>query len=118
MGYDGVRHFWDNKLGQHVDVQPEQNRRRKYLPPVPLEWFGAVADLPGKAVLVALAIQFEAAVQKQKTIELPNRLLKSWGVNPDAKRRGLQALEAAGVVSVKRRSKANPIVTVNKRGAV
>jgi len=45
-------------------------------------------------------------------VALPNKQLSAFGVDRDAKRRGLAALEAAGLVTVERKPGRNPIVTI------
>lgn len=93
--------------------EPVQRVPHRFTPFIDLEWFGRVAALPGKAsLLVAVALQFEAAVQRQRTVVLTNHLLSEWAVDRSAKRRALAALEKAGLVSVKRRPRNAPKITL------
>jgi hypothetical protein len=111
---DGDHLVWDPHQHQFVSVTelPVRNSNARYLHVQLDNWLSRAAQLPGRALHVALGIQFETAVQRKSTIQLGNHLLRSWGVNYDAKRRGLQALEAAGLITVEYRLQANPVVTV------
>lgn len=81
--------------------------------PIPLVWLSAAAGLPGKASLaVGLAIWFESGRRKSHDIVLTTAILERFSVNRKAKYRGLKALEAVGLISVVRRPKKNPIVTI------
>jgi hypothetical protein len=72
-----------------------------------------VIPLAGKALAVFLAIQFETAVKKARSIELGNRILwKRWRVSPAAKRHGLQVLEQAGLITVAQHPGHSPLVTL------
>jgi hypothetical protein len=39
-------------------------------------------------------------------------MLQEWGIQPDAKRRALGALEKAGLIAIERRGKRSPQVTL------
>ncbi|MBQ0721699.1 MAG: hypothetical protein KBT88_16175 [Gammaproteobacteria bacterium] len=80
--------------------------------PIPLPWISAAAELPGKSLHLSLAIWFRASLSQNGTIRLGNSLLAQFGVNPDAKRRALKALEDAGLIEVTRVKNKNPVVTL------
>ena len=81
--------------------------------PIPLTWLTQASTLPGKAPLsVALATWFEVGRRRSHEITLTTAICKRFGVNRKAKYRGLSSLEEAGLVSVQRQSRKNPIVTV------
>lgn len=81
--------------------------------PIPLAWLSIASKLPGKAPLaVALSIMFEVGRRKQTEIVLTSAICERFGVNRKSKYRGLHALEDVGLVSVERRPRKNPIVTV------
>jgi hypothetical protein len=90
-------------------------RRRKggrFVAPVPLAWFQRACRLPGKALAVALVVWHLARMRKTDTVRLTQAALNEFGVSRQAKYRGLRSLEAAGLVSVRRRAHRNPEVTV------
>src|SRR5262245_48390691 len=104
---------WDRVLKKHVPT-PRYVKKglHKFIPPIDVGWLNRVIPRARAALPVALAIQFEVAVQDSRSVVLTNRLLKNWGVTANAKRRALSALEKAGIIEVECRPGANPIVTL------
>jgi hypothetical protein len=80
--------------------------------PISLTWLERAARLPGRALHVALAIRHQSALERTQTVALPNKQLAEFGVDRDAKRRGLAVLEAARLISVERKAGRNPTVTI------
>jgi hypothetical protein len=80
-------------------------RRRGWFVKGPLdgEWIGKAAALPGKSLHVALAIQYKAGLTKSSHVKVTNQDRERFSLKPDAYRRGLKALEAAGLVKVVRK---------------
>ena len=80
---------------------------------VPLWWAEAAARAtrtPKAFVWVwLLHLAWEA---KSSTFPLPNERIEKRGVGRQAKRRALCELEAAGLITVQRRSRKTPIVTL------
>src|SRR5687768_6050950 len=52
--------------------------------PVPMSWLERAANLPGKALHVAVAIRFQAGLTGQKSFRLPPALLRRFGVSRQA----------------------------------
>jgi len=77
-----------------------------------MPWLENAARLPGRALHVALALRHQSALKRSLTVTLPNRQLAEFGLDRDAKRRGLAALESARLVIVERNPGRNPIVTI------
>jgi hypothetical protein len=97
--------------------RPSLPSDRLYIPRVDVDVLAPVIHLPGEAWAVFLAIQFEVAVKKDRSIKLGNRILwKHWRVSPAAKRHGLQALEKAGLIKIDQQSGHSPVVTLVDRG--
>ena len=69
-----------------------------------------------KALLVGLALWHIRGLRKADTFIVSNLMLQDWGIQPDAKRRALRALEKAGLIKVERRGKRSPQVTSCGRG--
>ena len=93
--------------------KPSLPADRIYIPRVDVNVLASVVHLPGLALAVFLAIQFEAAVKKSRSVKLGNHILwKRWHVDPQAKRHGLQVLQQAGLISVDRQSGCSPVVTI------
>ena len=81
--------------------------------PIPLSWLTRAAELPGKSPLAtALAIMFEVGRRRSQQVTLTSAVLKRFHVNRKAKYRALEKLEGASLISVVRRSRRNPLVTV------
>lgn len=81
--------------------------------PIPLDWLGCAAKLPGKAPLsTALAIMFEVGRRRSNEIKLTTAILQRFGVTRKAKYRGIKLLETAGLISVIKLLRKNPLVAV------
>lgn len=90
---------------------------RKYLRgPVPLEWLSAASRLPGKSLHVAIALWFMGGLQKSRVISLSNIASLRFGLDRNAKYRGLAWLEEAGLVTVQRKLGQAPVVTILDSG--
>jgi hypothetical protein len=93
----------------------EKRRKRRFIPPVPMEWFDRACVLPGKALAVSLILWRLSKVRKTPTVVLTNAALKQHGLNRWEKYDALAALEGAGLISVRRRGTRNPEVTILDR---
>ena len=93
---------------------PRCRRGERFLKgPIPWPWLARAARQPGKALQVALALWLWAGITKCGVVALSlSRLDADVGVSRDAGRRGLEALEAAGLVSVERHAGRKPVVTL------
>ena len=80
--------------------------------PIPGEWIGRAATLPGKTLHVALALWYVAGLGKRRRVKLTGKVLERFGVGRDAGYGGLKRLEAAGLVEVERHSGRCPWVTI------
>jgi hypothetical protein len=58
--------------------------------------------LPGKALLVALLLWKEAGCRRSRTVRFRLGTVAEMGLHPDTARRGLQELEQAGLISIRR----------------
>ena len=96
--------------------RPKQFRRYRsgwfLMGPVPGEWLGRAAALPGKSLHVALAIRHETDLKKNKSVKLCRAHLRKFAVLPDAARRALKCLEDARLIDVVRNPGQCPVVTV------
>jgi hypothetical protein len=81
--------------------------------PIPWTWLSAAARLPGQALAVGLAVWLRGGIAKSAEVRLSLSGLDSeMGVKRDAARRGLAALERAGLVHVTRGLGRKPRVTL------
>lgn len=78
--------------------------------PIPLHWLLSVFPLPGKALHVAVALWYRSGLEKSCRVKFNQSRWK--GVSRDSARRGLCALERAGLVRVMRHPGRVPIVTI------
>ena len=81
---------------------------------VPVDWITAAAALPGRAVVVGLALRFKAGVSKRRQVKVTRTLLGKFGLDRHAGRRALQALEGAGLITVDRGPGRSPIATIHE----
>ena len=83
--------------------------------PIPLTWLTHAASAAGRSsgFKVAIALWYLVGLNHQEsTVTLTGRALRAFGMDRYAGYRGLAALEAAGLVSVQRRTGQAPRVTV------
>lgn len=80
--------------------------------PIPGTWLSKAARLPGGSLHVGLALWFLAGLGKANTVVPTWAVLDRFGVSPSSGRRGLTALERAGLVSVERHRGRCPRVTI------
>ncbi|OLB72186.1 MAG: hypothetical protein AUI16_21215 [Alphaproteobacteria bacterium 13_2_20CM_2_64_7] len=81
---------------------------------LPLWWVEAVARATNSAAALVWVELLRLRWKTQRTtFPLPSNRLKKLGVSRDVKRRVLYDLERAGLISIERRSRKTPIVTLN-----
>jgi hypothetical protein len=98
---------------QKVELRSVTRRRqRRFIPPVPLEWFDRACVLPGKALAVGLVLWRLARVRRSNTVRLTQAAVAQHGLSRWEKYAALRALESAGLVAVQQRGRRSPLVTV------
>jgi hypothetical protein len=80
--------------------------------PIPLHWLSRAAALPGRSLHVALAVWFMAGLKKTSIVPISNVTSLQFGLDRNAKYRGLEWLEKASLIAVERRAGCAPIVTI------
>jgi DNA-binding transcriptional ArsR family regulator len=80
--------------------------------PIPVSWVCQAGRLGVKTLLVGLALWHIKGLRKMNTLLVSNLMLEAWGIQPDAKSRALRKLERAGLITVERRGKRSPQVTL------
>jgi hypothetical protein len=88
------------------------NGQRFLRGPIPLDWLSAAAWLPGKSLHVGVALWLEAGLRNSAVVPLSNLTGRHFGLDRNAKYRGLDWLEQAGLISVERKLGRAPIVTI------
>jgi hypothetical protein len=81
---------------------------------VPLWWAEAAAKATtgGAPALMLIYLLHASWKARSTTFPLPNGYLKQHGVSRDVKRRILRELEAAGLITIERRVRKSPLVTL------
>jgi hypothetical protein len=83
--------------------QSKLRRGQRFLKgPICLRDIAAAARLPGRALVLFIAIHHQIALTGKPSVTLPARLLAELGISRSAKARGLKALERSGLVTVAR----------------
>jgi hypothetical protein len=104
-------------LEQLAEVQVFPNHKIKtalFLKgPIPLDWLEAAGKLPGKALHVGISLWFLSGVTKSQTVLFNQSKQERYGVKRDAARRGIEALEKAGLISVVRKTGRQLTVTIH-----
>lgn len=106
------------------DQPPRRTKlRRRFQPqgrflagPIGWDWLTAAARLPGKALHVALVIQFQWRLNKSRPFSLSSQEVRSLGMHRSTASRALAALASAGLVTVVRHRGRSPMVTVCEQG--
>jgi DNA-binding transcriptional ArsR family regulator len=80
--------------------------------PIDVSWVCQASQLGVKALLVGLALWHIKGLRKADTFIVSNLMLQEWGIQPDAKRRALRKLERAGLITLERRGRRSPRVTL------
>jgi hypothetical protein len=78
----------------------------------PWRWLQAAAGLPAKSLHVGLIIWYAAGRLGSSSVFLSNTLCMLFGLDRNAKYRGLRSLQDAGLVAVERKRGKSPLVTI------
>lgn len=97
---------------ESVTVIPSPKSKNRFIKSIPLEWATTAANLPGKTLQVALAIWYRSGLNKGLPFQLSARTLREFGVGRQAGYHGIDALERAGLIEVKRRCGKHPVIAV------
>jgi hypothetical protein len=83
----------------------KESRAQHYLRgPIWMDDIRTAIKLGGSCLALLLLIHFRRAVTNQDEVTLPNSSLSELGIERDAKRRGLERLEKAKLITVERTS--------------
>jgi hypothetical protein len=69
--------------------------------PIPWPWLRRALALPGRALHVAVLLWKQAGCQRSRTVRFRLGGAVDLGIHPDTAKRGLRALGAAGLVSIR-----------------
>ena len=112
----------NNKIPE-INITPKkvyEKKRSHFLKgPIPMPWLIAAANLPGKALHIAIALWFWSGIKISRTFELPLNTIKDMGVSRQTCYLQLKAMEEAGLLSIKKRMGKKPEITLiedQKRG--
>jgi DNA-binding transcriptional ArsR family regulator len=99
-------------VGTRPGRRPKPVRGKFIAGPVDVAWVCEASHLGVKALLVGLSLWHIRGLRKSNTFIVSNLMVRGWGIEPDAKSRALRALEKAGLVTIARRGKRSPRVTL------
>jgi hypothetical protein len=80
--------------------------------PIDVAWLSQARKLGVTALWVGLSLWFLRGLKRSDSFVVSNLIMREWDVLPDAKNRALRKLEVAGLISIERREKSNPRVTL------
>jgi len=94
--------------------RPPRHKGREWFlrGPIPGLWLTRAATLPGRTLHVALALWHLAGMARSRVVKATGEAFRRFGVSPHAARRGLAAMERAGLVTAERHSGRRPLVTL------
>jgi hypothetical protein len=84
--------------------------------PIPLDWLGSAAALPGKTLNVGIALWWLHGMAKGKPFKLTQKALQTLNVERDAASAALVRLEQAGLIRVVRKPGQRPMVSMAVAG--
>ena len=102
-------------VGEVKPVRRKPRFRRRFLKgPIPVVWLARTLSTRGNsAVGVGLALWHLSGLKhNERTVLLSNIEAELWGISRQRKWVGLAALEKAGLITIERRGKASPLVTL------
>ena len=80
--------------------------------PIPLDWLGSAATLPGKTLHVGIALWWLHGMAKGKPFKLTQKALQTLNVERDAAGAALARLEQVGLIRVVRTPGQRPTVSI------
>ena len=87
--------------------------------PIPLEWLGQAARLPGKTLNVALALWWLHGMSQGKPFKLAQKALDTLNVSRETSGDCLVRLEQHGLIQVMRKPGRSPVISIlDQRTAV
>ena len=97
---------------RYKSIKRQSKVKDPYVRIIPLSWICLASRLPGKALHVGIVLWYLAGVSRSLTVKLTRSRLRRFGIYHETGRRGLLALENAGLVQVERGGKKSPSVTL------
>jgi hypothetical protein len=88
-------------------------KRRGHFVKVPFEWLERLSGARGQVYALALHLLYLSWKAKGSPVKLANGMLKIDGIGRGAKWRALAELERRGLITIQRRPRKSPLVTVN-----
>jgi len=98
-----------------TEAKPRKRKRvlgRFLRGPVPMNWIAQAHNCGGKAGLMGTILWHLAGMKKARTVIVTNVEVARWGLNRYAKRRALNALAGAELITIERSGKRSPLVTI------
>jgi hypothetical protein len=104
----------------HTASCKKRRQEREYVGPVSDSVFRRLVHLPGKSLAVYLILLQRWRIYlwecrkygRKEEFTLSGKLLRDYGIDAHTKARSIAALESAGLITVERRPRKNPIVTL------
>jgi len=98
--------------GLHRGRRPSPIRDKFIAGPIDVPWVCHASRLGVTALLVGLALWHIKGLRRSNSFTFSNLIVEAWGIQPDAKSRALRKLEKAGLITVERKGKRSPRVTL------
>lgn len=98
-------------------AEPNKRVKWRFLKgPVPWGWLCQACNLTKKSPQVAIGLCFISGMQKNRTVKMQKKVLRDLGVSRHAFYRARDKMEAAGLISVKKRPGQSPLITLQFNG--
>ena len=100
-------------LQRRAVVPGRIQRRRRHFISVPMAWFERLIGASGQTYRIALCLLYLDWRGSGEPIQLANGLLQIDGVSRQSKWRALADLEHRGLITIERRPRRSPMITLN-----
>jgi hypothetical protein len=114
MDLDQFRARREGKTAAAKRQRPARHRAAGWFlkGPIPGVWLARAAGLSFCALRAGLALWYLAGMKRSRVVKPTGETWGRFGLSPDTGRRGLAALERAGLVAADRRPGCCPLVTI------
>jgi len=116
--WDPSRFRLDAAVAANGRLETRRGRRISSVPnkfvagPIDAAWLSQARNLGVTALWVGLGLWYLKGLRRSESFIVSNLMMQDWGVLPDAKSRALRALEKSGLITIERRGKRSPRVSL------
>lgn len=92
--------------------KPRDRPRHFIMGPIFVDLLAKATGISKSAGIVLLALYYQSGLRKRKTVPVPYRTLREWGVTDNTTRSAVRKLADAGIIDVERNVGRSPRATI------